>query len=284
MTIRRLGLTINAFDGSEFLEPLISEIRDQIDWVAAFYQRKSYWGNPMSSEDMDELHRLHKLGLINELIEFKPDFSKYSREQECDKRNMGIQIAKDRGCSHIVNIDVDELYDKEQFRTAKELINKNGWPITYWSYVNYYRDLEHYLVYPFRPFVPGIHSTYFNYKYNCGAPGPTDPTRRIDNPMNIGTYVFPDETIRMIHCAWIRKDIRKKLINWSAKNHFPKELIDKAVERWENWKENQPAIMLFNVPENSVAVNKLDKRMTNIQIPWVEEMMNKWKVKNGYLL
>lgn len=281
MAIKKLGLTINAFDASEFLESLISNIRDQVQWVAAITQKKSYWGNPMAKEDIDEINRLKQIGLIDEIIEFKPDFSKYSREQECDKRNMGIELARQQGCSHILNVDADEIYDPEQFRTAKELINKNGWAITYWSYVNYYRDFEHYLVYPFRPFVPGIHSTYFKYTYNGPAPGATDPTRRIDNPTNIGTYIFPDETIRMQHLAWIRKDIRKKLVNWSAKNHFPKELIEKAVQRWENWKEGDDAIMLFNVPNNSVKVNKLEKRITNVKVPWVEEQMNLWKLKNN---
>lgn len=283
MAIRKLSCTINSFDASEFLEPLISLIRDQIDHVAAIYQMKSYWKNPIDPEDLEELHRLKKIGLIDELIEFKPDFTKYSREQECDKRNMGIRMMKENGSSHIVNIDSDEIYDPEQFRYAKDLINKKNYSITYWSYTNYYRDFEHYLVYPFRPFVPGIHSTYFNYTYNTSAPGPTDPTRRIYNPHNLGTYVFEDTEIRMQHMAWVRKDIRKKLENWSAKNHFDKSLIDKAVKRWEDWKEGEDAIMLFNVPENSVKVKKLEKRLTDIHIPWVEENMNRWKQKNGYI-
>ena len=129
MAIKKLGITINAFDASELLEHLIEEIRDQVDWVAAIYQKKSYWKNPMDKKDMDEITRLKEIGLIDELIEFKPNFAKYSREQECDKRNMGIEIAKQRGCSHILNIDADEFYDAEQFRTAKEMINKNGWQI-----------------------------------------------------------------------------------------------------------------------------------------------------------
>jgi len=271
MSIKRLGLTINAFDASELLDQLISEIRDQVDWVAAIYQKRSYWGNPMAKTDMDELNRLKSLGLIDELIEFKPNFNKYSREQECEKRNQGIELAKQRGCSHVLNIDADEFYDKDQFREAKNYINQTGWGITYWSYVNYYKDFEHYLVYPFRPLVPGIHSTFFNYTYNGPAPGPTDPTRRILNPSNLGTYVFPDEVIRMGHAAWIRRDIRKKLVNWSAKNHFPKELINKAVERWENWKEGEGAIMLFNVPENNVDVRKLDVKIHKFEVPWLKE-------------
>jgi hypothetical protein len=267
--IRKLSLTINAFDASELLESLITEIRDQVHHVAAIWQRKSYWQNPIAPEDLAELHRLKELGLIDELIEFKPDFSAYSRNQECEKRNMGIDLMKANGSSHVLNIDADEFYDKDQFKTAIEMINKNGWPITYWSYVNYYRDFEHYLVYPFRPFVPGIHSTFFKYTYEGPAPGPTDPTRRIFNPMNLGTYLFPDEVIRMGHAAWVRRSIRKKLENWSAKNHFPKELIDKAVERWENWQEGENAIMLFNVPDNNVMVRKLETKIHKFEVPWI---------------
>lgn len=271
--IKKLSLTINSFDASELLEPLITEIRDQVDWVASIYQKKSYWQNPMDPKDMEELQRLKSIGLVDELIEFVGNTAKASREQETDKRNMGIELMKQNGSSHILNIDADEFYDKDQFREAKRQINEKGWPITYWSYVNYYRDFEHYLVYPFRPFVPGIHSTFFRYTFNGPAPGPTDPTRRILNPSNLGTYIFPDDVIRMGHCAWVRKNIRKKLENWSAKDHFPKELIDKAVERWENWKENPDgtcpdAIMLFNVPENSVRVNKLKVRIHKFEVPW----------------
>jgi hypothetical protein len=269
--IKKLGLTINAFDASEMLEDLIAEIRDQIDWVAAIYQKKSYWKNPMDPRDMAELNRLKGMGLVDELIEFKPNYLRYSREQETDKRNMGIEIAKQRGCSHILNIDADEFYDKDQFRVAKQMINENGWPITYWSYVNYYKDFSHYLVYPFRPFVPGIHSTFFTYTFNGPAPGPTDPTRRIYNPLNIGTYVFEDEVIRMGHGAWIRRDIRKKLVNWSAKDHFEPKLIEVAVRRWETWKEGEDAIMLFNVPENSVKVNKLEVKIHKFEVPWMKQ-------------
>jgi hypothetical protein len=274
MSIKRLALTVNAFDASELLESLVSEIRDQVNWVIAFYQKKSYWQNPMDPKDFEELQRLKSIGLINELIEFKPDYNKPAREQETDKRNMGIQMMRSQGYSHILNIDCDEFYDKDQFRIAKEMINKNGWPITYWSYVNYYKDFEHYLVYPFRPFVPGIHSTYFTYTFNGPAPGPTDPTRRIFNPMNLGTYLFPDEVIRMGHCAWVRKDIRKKLENWSAKDFFPKEHINKCVERWENWKEGEDAIMLFNVPNNEVMVRKLTTKIHKFVVPW-EVKINK---------
>jgi hypothetical protein len=275
MSIRKLGLCLNSFDCSEFLQYSISEIRDQLDYVIAIYQKKSYWGNPMDPIDMAELERLCKIGLIDELIEFKNQSGVYARQQETNKRNMGIEHLKNKGCSHVLIIDADELFEKEEFAKAKNFIHTKGYPITYCSYINYYKDFEHYLVYPFRPFIPFIHNATFNYTYEGPAPGPTDPTRRIFNPLNIGTYIFKDEEIRMHHMAWVRKSIRKKLENWSAKDHFNKELIDKAVERWENWKEGEDAIMLFNVPNNTVKIIKLNKRFSNLYIPWIEKDMQK---------
>ncbi len=265
-------MVINCFDASEHLKAVLSEIRDQIDWVGGIWQKKSYHKNPMAQEDKDELANLVKIGLIDELIEFKPNYTKYAREQECDKRNMGIEYAKQKGCNFVMSTDADEYYDADQFRAAKKLINENGYTNTYCSYVNYYKDFFHYLVYPFRPLVPFIHHTFFNYKYQGSAPGPTDPTRRIDNPLNIGTYMFPDEDLRMHHAAWIRKDIRKKLINWSAKDHFNPKLIEEATERWKNWKEGQDAVMLFNVPKHSVKVKKLEKPMSKFTVPWEREI------------
>lgn len=277
MSIRKLSMTINAFDSTELLEPMIMQVRDQVDHIACIYQKLSYWKNPMDEKDMEELLRLKRVGVVDELIEFVPNFTKYSRQQECDKRNMGIELMKENGSSHVINTDCDEIYDSVQFANAKKFINDKGYGITYCSYVNYYKDFDHYLVYPFKPYVPFIHSTYFKYTYDGPAPGPTDPTRRINNPLNIGTHIFDTNDIMMNHAAWIRRDIRKKLENWSAKNYFEKSLIDKAVRRWEEWKEGDDAVMLFNVPDNKVHVKRLDKRLCDIKIPWVEDISKKIK-------
>jgi len=269
--IKKLAMNINAFDASELLEPMITEIRDQVDEINLIWQKKSYWKNPIAKDDLAEINRLKDIGLVDNLIEFKPNFAKYSREQETDKRNMGIENVRSRGFSHVISTDADEFYDSEQFRYGKDMINKKGYNITYCSYVNYYRDFDHYLVYPFRPLVNFINSTFFTFKYQGPAPGPTDPTRRINNPYNLGSYVFEDKELRMGHASWIRKDIRKKLVNWSAKNHFDKKLIDRAVERWNTWKEGDDAVMLFKVPDNSVKVNKLEKRIHDFEVPWLKK-------------
>lgn len=268
----KLGLSINAFDATEHLETIIGQIREHVDYIIGVWQKKSYWGNPIDEVDYNELIRLKEKGLIDELMEFVPNLSLPAREEETKKRNNSIKRLMEVGCTHVLNIDADEYYDGEEFKNAKDYIIKNKILITYCTYINYYKNFDNYLVYPFKPYVPFIHHVKYNYLFNGPAPGPTDPTRRINNPYSISQEVLPDELIRMHHAAWIRKDIRKKLVNWSAKDFFPTELIDKAVERFNNWKEGEDAIMLFNVPNNSVFTKRLPKRLINIQIPFVDNI------------
>jgi len=266
----KLHMSINAFDSTELLEQMITEIRDQVDRVYAVWQKKSYWGNDMLPQDMEELQRLQSIGLIDELLEFVPDFTKYSREQECEKRNMSVAHMRAKGATHVLNIDADEFYKHDQFAEAKLQIEQSKIPITYCTYVNYYRDFDHYLVYPFTPLVPFIHHSSLSYMYNGPAPGPSDPTRRLFDPYGFATKVFTGDKLMMHHAAWIRKDIRKKLENWSAKDNFKPELITEAEARWNNWTEGDDAIMLFMTPENKVYVKKLETPLCKFKVPWLE--------------
>jgi len=268
--IKKLGMGIVAFDGTEFLDMILNLIRDQIDYVIISYQTRSYFNNPIDPNDLQEIKRLKEVGLVDEIVEFNQNrYVKDPREEECRRRNLMIERLRQVGCSHTLITDSDEIYDPIMFKRAKDIINSKGYSTTYCSYINYYKDFEHQLIYPFRPGVPFINASIFTFTYNAPAPLPTDPTRRVLNPLNISTYIFKDEEILMAHAAWIRKDIRKKLVNWSAKNHFKPELIDKAVENYNNWKEGDDAIMLFNVPNNSVKVKKLVPPIHNFKVPWV---------------
>lgn len=264
--IKSLALTINSFDCSELLERTLTPIRSQVDYIVSVIQNHSYHKEPIDKEDVDRLQYLKKIKLIDEIITFNPNYTKPPREIECDKRNFGIAYVRSLGCSHVLNVDEDEGYSTEQFQYAKEKINKENYLITYWPYVNYYKDLDHYLVYPFIPYVNGIHSTKLRYTFNSQEVKlPTDPTRRISNPFNlIPSYVFKEDEIRMAHLSWVRTDISKKIRNWSANKYFTKDLYDKAIERYNNWKEGDDAIQLFNVPNNSVKVKRLETRIHDI--------------------
>ena len=266
--IEKLALTINFFDGSEHLKYILSQIREEVDLIVCVWQKKSYCGNTISPEDYDEMIRLQNEGLIDEILEFQPDLAKPHREQEAMKRNMGIAYVRNKSCSHVLNIDTDEYYTKESFQKAKQYINEKRIPITYCQYINYYKSFDYYLLYPFKTYVPFIHSTFFEYTFNCDCQVPTDPTRRINNIYRIGEEVLDNDLIMMGHASWIRNDINKKLENWSAKKMFDPKLIKKAVRRYNNWVYPMPAIQLFNVPKNEVYVKKLQRRIHDIVLPF----------------
>jgi hypothetical protein len=266
----KLAVTINCFDASELLETVLNQIRSEVDWIIAVYQEKSYFGKPMADEDKIEINRLKEIGLIDELMCYTPDSKLYSREQECEKRRASVIYAQKKGYTHILNMDEDEYYITQQFIDAKKLIKEKNLNTTYVSYINYFRDTSHHTKMPFRPLVSFIHRTYFNYRYNGGAPGPTDPTRRLDNPLGLGEYVFTNDEIFMHHLSMVRSNIRKKLNNWSAKNHFPDSLIEKVAQSYENFKDDgNGALMLFNVPDNTVKIKKLDKPFIELQLDWI---------------
>jgi hypothetical protein len=74
--------------------------------------------------------------------------------------------------------------------------------------------------------------------------------------------IFNFQTVKMHHLSWIRRDIRKKIDNWSSKKYFEHQigLRDRIIDRYENYKEGQNAIIMFNVPNSEVIVNKLPKQ------------------------
>ena len=74
----------------------------------------------------------------------------------------------------------------------------------------------------------------------------------------------------MHHLSWIRTDIREKLKNWSAKKYFDDDkLVEKVIERYENYEDGQNAFLLFNVPEYRVVVNKLSESYIHPKYPLV---------------
>lgn len=66
--ITKLGLSIVAFDGTEHLKNILYEIRGLCDVVHVCLQRKSYHGDPIAAEDVDEVERLKKIGFVDRII------------------------------------------------------------------------------------------------------------------------------------------------------------------------------------------------------------------------
>ncbi len=298
--IKKVGLSIICFEGTEHLYNIISTIRESVDYVSIGLQRKSYHGDPMSNVDINEIFRLRDEDkLVDNIVEITLDTKKPPREQETDKRNILIQDAEDHGCSHVLVIDSDEYYTKKAFDYGLQQIDENDYDMTYCQYVNYYHDYMHYLKYPFVDgmYVPWVSKTKYRHSFDCtDFPKPSDPTRRFvctkietkpdGSKVKVKTgeyHLFEWTEVKMHHFSWIRADIRKKLESWSSKMVFNNydDLIDKAVMAFEDFKEDDrdaKALMLFNTPENAVDVTKFPRQFIHPAV----DFMTRLRPANDY--
>ena len=303
--IKKLGLLIIAFEGTEHLYNIISELRDSVDYVSIGLQRLSYHGDKISEIDLQEIFRLRDEDkLVDNIVEVELDTTKPAREQETDKRNMLIQDAQDNGCTHAIVIDSDEYYTKKAFDSACKIIDDNNYPITYCQYINYYHDYKHFLVYPFKDgmYVPFVTRVEYRHSFECtDFLLPSDPTRRFVRPYSgvenvvgrdgqihkikqytVDYHVFKWNEVKMHHLSWLRADIRKKLEMWSSKKCFDNydDLIDRAVNSFNNFDEScdkAQALMLFNTPGNTVDVKAFPKQYIHPKVDYNTRLR---KVKN----
>jgi hypothetical protein len=272
--ISKLGLGIVAFEGTEHIKNIAYEVRNECDYIVVCLQRKSYVGDDISREDIDECERLLSKKLIDNIIWFEfdnnlnkrakdgVDIREVPRRIEADKRNYIIQHLEDNGCSHAIVVDSDEFYDGTQFKIAKKCINDNDADtVTYCQYVNYWRDYQHYIVWPFKTFVPFISPIRFRYEFRCGCFGfAVDPTRIYKLEIGDSYSIFEWNIVHMNHFSWIRKDIRKKINSWSSKKYFTQQFLDHVYNKYATWKEYECACVLFGTPGGKMCIEYLGRQ------------------------
>lgn len=233
----KLAAIYNVWDGEELLPHSINQIQKEVDLIIIVWQDRSNWGeyyNP--SVITNEKNKIlvwenrKKYGHVwikwaEELnynyVSTEFIYKKYEPESgdgalnETKKRNIGLEIAKEEGCTHFFFIDCDELY--HNFREAKQQFIESGANgsvcrlFTYWGKPTYQLD-------PIEPYwVPFIHKL----KENTVAgmqeyPFWVDPTRRVNeqNVVEIPTM--------MHHFSYVRKDIERKIRNSSARVNLEK--------------------------------------------------------------
>lgn len=273
--IRKLGLGIVAFEGSEHLKNITFELRTLCDNITVCLQKKSYHGEPIQQEDVDIVENLKNLGYIDNIIWFEPadlhtdePAGDAPRLIETDKRNFICDyLEKEQDCSHLMIIDSDEFYHHDDFERAKKTYDADpNLHVTYCEYVNYYRDYRHVMVWPFNSYVPFISEAGYRFDFRKGNfTKPSDPTRRfyINPEAEMNHFnVFNWEMIKMHHLSWIRINIEQKVSSWSSRKLFEnyEELRELILDRYYNYEEGLNAIIMFNVPCNQVEVAKLPKQ------------------------
>jgi hypothetical protein len=203
----------NVYDGVELLKYSIKPLAEIVDVFIFVVQDKSNFGeyyNPYP-----EL--LHAIGInkINNksfLYKFIPEVSA-GQPNETKKRQLGIEKAKEHGCTHFIALDCDEIYP--DFSEAMIHFINSGADGSVLKMYTYFHKPTLRLEKPDNYYVPFIHKLTpetvtgaSSYPFYC------DRTRQINAKNVIELPYF------MHHYSWVRNDILLKVRNSSARNNI----------------------------------------------------------------
>jgi hypothetical protein len=227
----KLGVSYNLFDGEELLLYSIQAIRELVDYINVVYQIVSNQGNKASENLEEMLYVLLENKLIDELYYYYPNLNLHPNENETCKRNIGLHLAKYCNCTHFMNIDVDEFYDSEQFKFAKQYIEDNKIGCSAAGIVSYIKEPIYRIEgvrHAYVPFICEIDSS-TEIKSNAVFPVTISPTRGFSG--NKPFHLFDTKSLVMHHMELVRCDIEKKFsksaeylkqntLNWEYGNTF----------------------------------------------------------------
>ena len=238
----KLSASYSVFDGEELLEKSISSIRDSVNFISVVYQTKSNFGNSCSSDLEDLLYDLRDKGLVQELVKYRPKLNLKPHSNELIKRNIGLNLAKQKSCTHHMSLDCDEFYIHEEFEKAKQIVLDEDIDCVICGIESYYKKPKIMIDPPDPTLVAVIYKidSYSEFKLHQDVGhDKVDPTRRIKS---MKVKKFGRDELLMHHMSYIRKDIRSKAENSSARCNFENE-IDNFVNFFNNYKEGKAMIL-----------------------------------------
>lgn len=245
----KLAAIYNTFDADYFLPHSIAQIRPHIEEVIVVYQNVSNFGEryePSIPSDVVK-HR------------YDPNLRMSPTWNETRKRNIGLAIAQDLGCTHFISMDCDEFYDTDEFGEYKDrAIEFDSSACKMYTYYKYpsirLSPIEDYYV----PFVSRLHRSTL---LGCRSyPVRVDPTR---GPTTCKSMLVIDKPI-MHHMSWVREDIGQKLRNSSASVRW-KSRINQYVTEFEHFDTTRELAMF----ENYHPVKCMDKFGLEDKFGWL---------------
>ena len=222
------GISYSVYDGEELLEKSLRCIRNSADYINVVYQTKSWYNEPCSKDLLRVLQHCKNLGLIDELIEYKPQFHLSAGKQELNKRNLGLKYAKKANCDYFMPADTDEFYFDFELEKAKRIICLEDITNAYCLQKQYKLPEKLIVKLPVNAVTLFSKINKFSrLKQNKNNIILIDPTRQISRHINKKAFVFLD--IYTHHYSYLRRDLPKKIRNSSGlikKTSTEKELVD----------------------------------------------------------
>lgn len=222
----RLVSIINVWaDAVELLPHCVQNMCDcGVNGVIIIWSEASNYGE--IKKDYFKIDCFDKNGLqFIHLFQREPFFN-HPMNCETDKRNYGLDKARELGFTHFLTMDQDEFYEPEKFKKVRKYIeDKSLKGIVCPS--NVYFKSPKLTIGRDSTLVPFIHELQPRIKHEFNRSYPfswikgqirIDPTRSL----SINTGVEYTEEVVMHHMSYVRRDIQMKIRNSSARGNIQK--------------------------------------------------------------
>ena len=225
----KLGLGYSIYNGLELLKGSISQIESEVDLILICWQKVSNIG--LESNEIEPF--LKKLKTKYHLLEFVPDLSKSTKENERAKHNLMLDYFKSKQCTHFILSATDHYYDKLDFRCAK--IKALNYDCTTTKMFTYFKSPEYQLT-PIEEYeMLFICRVYDESEFiQMQFPVIVDPALKLNTSRKF--YSFKQTEIMMHHYSMVRIDISSKFKNAAASVRWSKELVDTFIYEYESHK------------------------------------------------
>lgn len=214
----KLASIINLFDGDELLDAAMDNTNPIVDKFIIVYQSISNHGEHRPSID----RHLNMMQLSNPkkvlIYWYEPKLWETPQWNEKEKRNIGLRLARQHGCTHFFFQDVDEFYQDPV--AARDEYIKSGADGSVAKILTYFKkptlrlkSFDNYYV----PFIQKLEPNSCISKWYNRKPFRVDPTR----------LVIPCGTVQEIsqpmhHFSYCRWDIEMKARNSTARKNIAK--------------------------------------------------------------
>lgn len=228
----KLCAIYNVWDDYDLFHHSAKNIRNLVDGVILVHGEYSNFGETCRLEHFQHGQIHDKFThVIYEPI--KAD----ARTNETAKRNFGLQKARELGYTHFIMMDADEFYEPNEFKNELERFKDPNLMGLVCRVKCYFRSPELTIGYD-TTLVPFVHkiTPSLRFEFNKNYPFAwtsldriphthtkqirIDPTRS----MNIANDVEWSE-ITMHHYSWVRKDVKKKIRNSTARQNIERSTI-----------------------------------------------------------
>lgn len=227
----KLAASYNYFNGDEHLIASLRSIRTCVEVISIVWQETSNAGEPISQSARTALETAASTGLVDQVVEYAPDFTVSRRQNESNKRRLGLELARTADATHFLTLDADEFYRTDEFRAARNLIQESDWKSTsVSSFLHLKRPIYR---------APDVTNVCFITKIEpkteiavASFPCPQiDSSRRMTAAAE-SHHHFPADIIAMYHMNFVRRDFGSKLRNSSTTAQDSLKEVERRVEDW----------------------------------------------------